>query len=94
MRPAAPQFCSLEALGEWHPLLDRQDPISRIEEENRTRLPWLIPERHRRMAETNPCDPSTFSPTMKYTTPSFKSGNGRFSLIMMGTKCVRIRCVK
>jgi uncharacterized protein (DUF2252 family) len=52
VRPAAPQFCSLEALGEWHPLLDRQDPISRIEEENGTRLPWLIPERHRRMAES------------------------------------------
>ena len=52
MRPAAPQFCSLEALGEWHPLLDRQDPISRIEEENSTRLPWLVPERHRRMAES------------------------------------------
>ena len=49
---AAPQFCSLEALGEWHPLIDRQDPISRIEEENSTRLPWLVPERHRRMAES------------------------------------------
>ena len=49
---AAPQFCSLEALGEWHPLVDRQDPISRIEEENSTRLPWLVPERHRRMAES------------------------------------------
>ncbi|MDM7960149.1 MAG: DUF2252 domain-containing protein [Synechococcus sp. WH 8007] len=49
---AAPQFCSLEALGEWQPLIDRQDPISRIEEENSTRLPWLVPERHRRMAES------------------------------------------
>ncbi len=52
MGSAAPQFCSFEALGEWHPLIDRLDPISRIEEQNSTRLPWLIPERHRRMAES------------------------------------------
>ena len=41
-----------EDLALWQPLLDRQDPISRIEEENSTRLPWLVPERHRRMAES------------------------------------------
>ncbi|MFZ9566853.1 MAG: DUF2252 family protein, partial [Vulcanococcus sp.] len=29
---------------------DRADPIERLEQQNRSRLPWLIAERHRRMA--------------------------------------------
>ena len=41
-----------EDLALWQPLIDRLDPITRIEEQNSTRLPWLIPERHRRMAES------------------------------------------
>ena len=41
-----------EDLALWQPLIERLDPITRIEEQNSTRLPWLIPERHRRMAES------------------------------------------
>ena len=41
-----------EDLALWQPLIDRLDPITLIEEQNSTRLPWLIPERHRRMAES------------------------------------------
>ncbi|WP_415399717.1 DUF2252 domain-containing protein [Synechococcus sp. W4D4] len=41
-----------EDLALWQPVIDRMDPIARIEEQNHTRLPWLIPERHRRMAES------------------------------------------
>lgn len=41
---------SLNELGSWKAELDRPDPISLLEQQERNRLPWLIPERHRRMA--------------------------------------------
>jgi uncharacterized protein (DUF2252 family) len=34
----------------WSPLPDRADPIALLEAQEQTRIPWLIPERHRRMA--------------------------------------------
>ena len=40
----------VEAWGEWFLAADRADPIERLEQQNRSRLPWLIAERHRRMA--------------------------------------------
>ena len=43
---------------------------------------------------SSPREPSNVKATTKYTTPSFKSGKGRSSLIMMGTKCARMRCLK
>ena len=52
LRASDPNAAGWEDLSLWQPLLDRRDPISRIEEQNSTRLPWLIAERHRRMAES------------------------------------------
>jgi len=45
-----PTPASFEAWGQWSVPPDRPDPIARLEEQNRSRLPWLIAERHRRMA--------------------------------------------
>jgi len=45
-----PTPSSFEAWGQWSVPPDRPDPIARLEEQNRSRLPWLIAERHRRMA--------------------------------------------
>ena len=36
----------------WQAPLDRPDPIGLLELQNTTRLPWLIAERHRRMAQS------------------------------------------
>jgi uncharacterized protein (DUF2252 family) len=36
--------------GEWEPASDRRDPVSILEEQDRTRVPELIPIRHARMA--------------------------------------------
>jgi uncharacterized protein (DUF2252 family) len=36
----------------WQPPADRPDPISLLEQQNANRLPWLIAERHRRMAQS------------------------------------------
>lgn len=36
----------------WQPCADRVDPIDLIEHQNANRLPWLIAERHRRMAKS------------------------------------------
>lgn len=41
---------SLAELGTWAPPLDRPDPMALLEAQERTRMSWLIPERHRRMA--------------------------------------------
>jgi uncharacterized protein (DUF2252 family) len=41
---------SLAELGAWVPPSDRSDPIALLEAQERTRISWLIPERHRRMA--------------------------------------------
>lgn len=40
----------LAELGIWAPPADRPDPIRLLEAQERSRLRWLIPERHRRMA--------------------------------------------
>ena len=36
----------------WQAPADRFDPIALLEQQNHTRLPWLIAERHRRMAQS------------------------------------------
>lgn len=46
--PGAP--IPLAEIGAWAPLPDRADPNALLEAQERTRIPWLIPERHRRMA--------------------------------------------
>ena len=38
------------SLGEWAPASDRPDPISLLEESNRTRVPELVPIRYGRMS--------------------------------------------
>jgi len=38
----------------WTPAADRPDPLSLLEEQNRTRLPHLVPLRYARMA-VSPC---------------------------------------
>lgn len=38
-------------LAQWQPAADRPDPIDLLEAQERERLPWLLPERHRRMAQ-------------------------------------------
>jgi uncharacterized protein (DUF2252 family) len=35
--------------GEWSPEIDRPDPVKLLEEQNASRVPWLVPIRHRRM---------------------------------------------
>jgi uncharacterized protein (DUF2252 family) len=35
--------------GGWKPAADRPDPVALLEEQNKTRLPWLVPLRHARM---------------------------------------------
>jgi uncharacterized protein (DUF2252 family) len=35
--------------GEWAPATGRADPVALLEEQNATRLPWLVPLRHARM---------------------------------------------
>ena len=35
--------------GEWSPAADRADPVALLEEQNRARLEWLVPERRSRM---------------------------------------------
>ncbi|MFM9041927.1 MAG: DUF2252 domain-containing protein [Vulcanococcus sp.] len=50
MKSGDPTPSSFEAWGQWSVPPDRPDPIARLEEQNRSRLPWLIAERHRRMA--------------------------------------------
>ena len=42
--------CSLAELGTWQPPADRPHPMAQLEAQERTRISWLIPERHRRMA--------------------------------------------
>ena len=37
------------SLADWTPSADRRDPVELIAEQNRTRLQWLVPERHARM---------------------------------------------
>ena len=44
--------CARSAQGEWHPPDDRPDPISLLEESNRTRVPDLVPVRYGRMLES------------------------------------------
>jgi uncharacterized protein (DUF2252 family) len=41
---------SLAALSPWKALPDRADPLALLEGQESTRIPWLILERHRRMA--------------------------------------------
>jgi uncharacterized protein (DUF2252 family) len=38
--------------GEWSPHADRPDPVTLITDQNEHRLPWLVPIRHHRMAES------------------------------------------
>lgn len=35
--------------GEWAPAASRRDPVTLLEEQNETRVPWLVPIRHARM---------------------------------------------
>lgn len=42
----------LADLGAWALPPDRPDPIGLLESQERSRIPWLIPERHRRMASS------------------------------------------
>lgn len=35
--------------GDWSPAVDRPDPVRLLEEQNETRVPWLVPIRHARM---------------------------------------------
>lgn len=42
----------LSELARWQAAADRPDPIDLLEAQERDRLPWLLPERHRRMAES------------------------------------------
>ena len=35
--------------GAWQPATDRRDPVTLLQEQNATRVPWLIPVRHARM---------------------------------------------
>ncbi len=37
------------SLADWEPATNRRDPVELIEQQNRTRLQWLVPERHARM---------------------------------------------
>lgn len=41
---------AFEVLAHWQPGAERGDPIALLEQQNQARLPWLLPERHRRMA--------------------------------------------
>ena len=41
---------SLDQLARWQPPAERSDPIEVLEQQERSRLTWLLPERHRRMA--------------------------------------------
>lgn len=43
---------SLDQLARWQPPAERPDPIVLLEQQERSRLSWLLPERHRRMAES------------------------------------------
>jgi uncharacterized protein (DUF2252 family) len=46
-------MASVEAcLGTWQACTERPDPIDLLEQQNANRLPWLIAERHRRMAKS------------------------------------------
>ena len=36
--------------GDWAPSPDRRDPVTLLEEQNATRVPWLVPIRHARMS--------------------------------------------
>ncbi len=38
------------AHGDWAPSPDRRDPVTLLEEQNATRVPWLVPIRHARMS--------------------------------------------
>ena len=38
------------AHGDWAPDPDRPDPVALLEEQNATRVPWLVPVRHARMS--------------------------------------------
>lgn len=42
----------LADLAAWTLQPDRPDPIDLLESQERSRIPWLIPERHRRMASS------------------------------------------
>jgi uncharacterized protein (DUF2252 family) len=43
---------SLDQLACWQPAAERPDPIVVLEQQERSRLSWLLPERHRRMAQS------------------------------------------
>ncbi|MBM5786011.1 MAG: DUF2252 domain-containing protein, partial [Cyanobacteria bacterium K_DeepCast_35m_m1_288] len=46
-------MASVDAVFEiWQASSERQDPIDVLERQNANRLPWLIAERHRRMAKS------------------------------------------
>jgi uncharacterized protein (DUF2252 family) len=47
---AAMTSLSLDQLARWEPPAERPDPIKVLEHQERNRLSWLLPERHRRMA--------------------------------------------
>jgi len=51
-RPRTPSIApvSMADLPAWVPPPDRADPIALLNAQERTRIPWLVPERHRRMA--------------------------------------------
>jgi uncharacterized protein (DUF2252 family) len=42
----------LDSHAEWSPTADRPDPVALIEEQNETRLQWLVPVRRARMAQS------------------------------------------
>jgi len=43
---------SLDQLARWQPPAERPDPIALLAQQERNRLPWLLGERHRRMAQS------------------------------------------
>jgi uncharacterized protein (DUF2252 family) len=46
---AARRTTPRSVLADWEPPADRRDPVTLLEEQNQTRVPWLVPIRHARM---------------------------------------------
>ena len=42
----------LESHGEWQATAERADPVSRLQEDDKTRLPILVPVRQERMLQS------------------------------------------
>ena len=46
---AAREVAPRSSHGDWAPPADRRDPVAFLEQQNQTRVPWLVPVRHERM---------------------------------------------